>query len=168
MNNLNSLTNGDLVNIWKGLYLLRGLQGFKFNYAIERNRELLKREIKAMDEATKPSEAIQEYTRKRLDLCRENALKDEKGQPLVIDQNFDIDPKKREVFDQAIENLRAEYGDAIKEQDAKDKEFENFLKAPADFDFYFISHDSVPDNIKNEQMEVIFPMLAPEPEGQIH
>lgn len=143
---------------------LKDLKGAKFSYALIKNTELLQKEVKDIAAVITPTEAYQAYDKARVALCESFAKKDEKGN--VIRKNlrengqfdYDIDVND-EAFKAAVENLKEEHKDAIKEQDEKILEYNKFLDEESTVSFHKISISDVPNDISVELMSVIEPFI---------
>ena len=64
----------DMFNQIEGLQVFNLNCGPKFNYAISRNRRTLKKHAKDISETHKKT--LKEFEEKRIEACKENALKD--------------------------------------------------------------------------------------------
>src|SRR4051812_4483300 len=59
---------------------LEKLKGPKFHYALLKNIDILEKELKILQNASKPTEKFMEYEKQRIALCEQFAGKDENGQ----------------------------------------------------------------------------------------
>jgi hypothetical protein len=107
-----SVTKREVLEMWAILERLSDIKGTKdiqFQYGIARNKEKLRPEVKALEEARKPPEGYNKYEEARLVLVREHAkLNPETGEPLVYDEGrrIAIDPAKQKQFDKKVEALQ--------------------------------------------------------------
>lgn len=143
---------------------LKDLKGAKFSYALIKNTEILQKETKDILAIVTPNEAYQAYDKARVTLCESFAKKDDKGN--IIRKNmrengqFDYDIDVNDVaFKMAVEQLKEEHKDAIKEQDEKIAEYNKFLDEESTVSFHKISISDVPNDISVELMSVIEPFI---------
>ena len=118
--------------------------------AVTKNLQKIRCELEALQEAVKPGETFIEFDKKRVDLCREHAEKDDKGNPVIINSEFLI--KDKQTFDTNLENLRNEYYDVCNIREKQIKEYEQLLEESCELSFYKIIKEDLPENITAEQM----------------
>ena len=140
----------DLFLLQSGLADVGKLQGVKFAYAVARNLQIIKREMEALQEAIKPSDDFSDFEKKRLELCRKHADKNEKGDPIIIGSEFSI--QDRQSFDIDLENLRDNHHDVCELRERQVEEYEQLLEETCDLDLHKIAKDNLPENITAEQI----------------
>ena len=137
--------------------------GVKFAYAVAKNLDKIKREIRYLQDASEPTEDYKKYDQERHAICKEYCDKNEKGEPVVIDGNFSFtDEKKKKEFDQKIEELRQEYEITLEERQKQVKEVEKMLseeiKNP--IEFFKITQENLPSNITAEDLFALSFMIS--------
>ncbi len=135
---------------------------FKLAYAIAKNLKKLRGEIENVGKTVAQSPEFKEYEKKRLSLCSEHSLKDVGGNPLIVNRIFQIDPMKKNDFDIRLSELRAQYKDAIRDQDRKIEEFNRHQKDEIEIEFHRVKQEDLPREIKPSHMEVILDFLEEE------
>ena len=146
------------------------LPGAKFTYAVKKNKDMLKIEIKAMEEANEPSKEFKEYTEAQGEINRKFAEKDAKGNPkteqrrigAIKKRTFFIipgidDPNSK--FTKATEKLAHDHKEVIDIQAEKEEEYQEFLKEDTEWKPFMIDLESVPDGIHQEVMDRIHFMI---------
>ena len=151
------MKNSALVSLFQNLSAIKGLHGVKFNYSVAKNVRLLKGIIEDFESAIKTGDSYLEYDRKRIELGKEHANKDEKGEPIVIDGKFDV--KDMSLFEQAYKELEEEYKEAISEHGKKIEELNALLEEESSVELHKISLDDVPSDITTEQLAGIFDII---------
>lgn len=149
-----TITRQELFELWHGLFLLANLKGFKLAYAVARTKAKLKPEIEALDEALKPDNAFQEYEKKRLNLCRKYARKDEFGEPIVQGNQFVFE--NREEFEAQMIPLDDEYVNAIEVRKAQLEDYQKSLREPITVEVHQVSPDDLPQDLTVKEMEVLY------------
>jgi hypothetical protein len=112
-----------ILEMWAVLERLSDIKGTKdiqFQYGIARNKEKLRPEVKALEEARKPPEGYDKYEEARMALVKEHAkLNPETGEPLTYDEGrrIAIDPAKQKMFDKKVEALQksAEHKEVVEQ-----------------------------------------------------
>lgn len=132
----------DIIDLYKAIedILQRSESSYKFNYALIKNKKILK---PLFEEINKE---LIDLDRTRETLCREYCKKDEKGNPIVIKENgksqYDgLQAGQSQEFDKKIEELFA----------LKD----TFISENVDFIPYLISIECVPEKMVGVWQEQI-------------
>jgi hypothetical protein len=137
----------------------KDLKGAKFNYAMVRNKSILKSELALVESAFKASEKYFQYDSKRVDLLKKYAEKDEKGNPVIESNNFKLLPEEEKKFLDELNVVKEEFADALKEREKQSQEFNKLLDEPISFELHMISLDIIPDEVTKEQMEILMPLI---------
>jgi hypothetical protein len=146
------VSRGKLVSLWQILSLVGNTPGsVKFHYSVNKNKKLLEPEVKSLEEAKKPTERFLEWEKKRLEICKELAEKDEAGQPVLVPVNgttvFKFSDENRSLFEQKISAVRDEYEDAIKDFQDKERQFDELLREEVEIELHLIPLSAVPDTL---------------------
>ena len=155
----------DLYALQNGLRSMGHLKGAKFSYGLAKNKKRIDAEIELLEEIRKPSEEMNEYERQRIELCESLCLRNEDGSVnfLVSDENPELKQyqfgDKHSEFDQKFSELKERYRSALETHSDKMKEFVSLLDEPLDIEFYKISLESVPNDIRSEEMTLIEPLI---------
>jgi len=125
----------ETLELFTALNNLGNLNGVRFAYGVSKNLNLLKLEIEAL------SKASASYEADRVALAAKYAKKNPMGEPVMRNNQFDI------------ENLAGFQADLKKLQENKDyKEYQELLNQESDFKPYKIKLDDVPKEINVTQM----------------
>ncbi len=148
-----NMKNRDVLDLHEALTTIEGRRfSVKFGYFVAKNKVVLKNEYSALDEARKASPEFTEFDTKRATLAADNADKDEQGQPKIENNNFII-IEKFEEFKKALDDLKEEYADAIKEQEQKIKDFEVLLEEEVEYKGPKIDLKDIPEQIEPSVLE---------------
>lgn len=148
----------ELFGLLNGLEAVKNLKGVKFAYAVAKNKNLVKREVKLFSESNKPNEKFLEFDKKRVELCQEYCEKNENGEPVIKNNTF-IGLEKNDAFNKVIEELREEYKEAIDEREKQSKEYNKMLDEEIELDFHKVLLENVPSDITGQQLELILPIV---------
>jgi hypothetical protein len=151
------MTKQDIIDLNNGLISVSTLKGVKFSYAVAKNRSLIKDEIDAIEAASKPSEAYEEFTDKRIAICLDMCSRDEKNAPIIINNNYTSDDMEGMIA--KVNKLQEGYVDAIKEREDQLIIVGDLLKEKSNIKLHKVSIDLVPEDITPGEMEAIFLMI---------
>jgi hypothetical protein len=120
----------------------------RFSYAVHLNLENLESEIKAINEAKKPSAKYEEYQQKKTMIGEKYSDKDENGKPILVEsmgnQIYKVEVNKEEATKEIIK-LNEEYSETIKERQKGLKEFQELMEEEVEVDICKISFKYFPD-----------------------
>ena len=167
------MKNKEVLEFAVGLSQLRKeLTGRLFTHAVVLNRDKLEMYVKALEEARKPSEAMQEYLDKFEELKKEFSTKDEDGNPILkerLDQRtglksmfYDIPDNNNPGSQYSIRRteLFEETKEVIEEHNKMITEWVNvLLEEVSEFDPTMISLNDVPDMVNTDEMAGIKYMI---------
>ncbi len=138
---ITKLTREELVKLNNALAAVGNLSGVKFAYAVAKNREELKPEIKSLQAANEPSEAFNILDAARVELAKEYAKKVD-GKPVVEGDSYVMEDQA--LFDKAFDKLKAKHKDAVEAREKQMKDFEELLKEVVEIDLHTISPEYAP------------------------
>jgi hypothetical protein len=133
------MTNGELNYIVFALNspAVSDIKSTKVNYAIEKNKQLLKNEMKVVQALVEKTDGYADYKKAIDDLNIEREKSTDKG-------SFDVEYKKLDIkFKSVVDAINDIYNQ------------EN-----TGFNFFSIKSSDLPDNLSNENMKVIFPFIV--------
>lgn len=148
----------DYYDLRKGILASQHVKGAAFQYAMAKNLKILNEEISSMEESIKPSEEYQKYDKERVELLKEHAQLDEKGNFLLDANNAATfeSVEKAEAYAEKINKIRnkKEYKDIITEHEKKTEDFNKFinqeLKEKDKPNFVYLEKEDLPDEIGGE------------------
>lgn len=158
------MTKGETISLYNNLQKLGNLKGVKFAYARARNISLVKPEIEALEKALEASDEFKKYDEERVELAKEFAKKDEKGNPVKVKN-----AQGQEIFDGlennpewelAFEALKEENKEVLEARDEQVKEQNELLKTASTLQLYKVALSDVPADISGTQMEWISEMVS--------
>ena len=126
------------------------LKGTKFNYAMSKNTRLLKNEVQSIQEAE--DKEFGEFENERIELVKECAKKDEKGNPVIENNQYQIE--NVEDFQTKFEALQEKH-----EYKAKREAFDKFMAEEVEVDLHTILLDNLPEEITKAQSDSIFDLI---------
>lgn len=156
------LTRDELTKIVEVLNSLDGLYSVKMKYAIKKNKDLLKSEVDAVNEALNTnSKRFKEFEEKRMKKVEECVERLENGRFKFLPdgKNVIIRDDKQEYFKNAMLELQKEYKDGLEERDNELKDFNNFINEEVEIEVFKISNDIIPNDISQKAYETLFPLI---------
>jgi hypothetical protein len=147
------MKNNELYQLADGLGKMGDLTGVKFAYAIVKNKRIVEDEIKLLSESLKASDKFTEFDKKRVEIVKEHADKDEKGEAKIEGNQYVVSDTK--AMEAAIDPLKEEYKDTIEAREAQIKEFNEMLEKEINIELYKIKQDDLPKDISVAQLESI-------------
>lgn len=156
------MKNKDLVTLFMGINNVMSLNGVVFGYALNKNLAILKPEIEALQKALAGSKEFEEYNQKRIEIVKKYALKDDKGDFILIGQgnekSYDVGANG-DVVESEVAPLKEEYKDAIAGYQKQIDEYNALLEKEADIKLYKVKMEDVPKEITGKQLEGIFEII---------
>lgn len=152
------MKNKDLFSLYQGLKSVGKLVGVTFGYAVNKNLRTLKTELELLEETLKPSEQFLEFRKKQEEIVKKYAKKDEKGEFVIENFNYDIKGSEEEVAKE-IKPLREEYKEVLEAREAQEKAYTELLEKESDFKPYTVKKEDLPKEITGDQMASIFDII---------
>ncbi len=152
------MKNGQLEGLMRGIDACGDLKGVKFAFGLAKNKKMLVKEFEIFQEAIKPSKEFIEYDQKRVDLCKELADKDEKGNPKMESNNY-IVIKNKEDFEIRSKALTEQNQSAVDDRSKQIKEFNELMNKESDFKPFLIARNDIPDDITSKQLSGIIDLI---------
>lgn len=149
-----NITRQEVLDLYKAFQAVSHLKGVKFAYAVAQNLNILKREVEAISLASHPSNEFLEFDKKRAELAKSHAKKDEKGEPITIMVNganeYDIVDAK--VFEEQYEALKEENKAILDERTKQIEDLDNLLQEKVDVELYELKMSTVPEDVTGEML----------------
>ena len=146
----------DLLLLWNTLNKLKydenQKQYIKFKYMVARNKLKLKPEIEIIQELVKLSPEFTEFNEKRVEICKEFSRKDENGEAILINNNYDIVDRKR--FNETIETLKDKYKTIIQKEEEQSIEIESMLDENIDIEISKVIIEEVPGDLEQGIIDI--------------
>lgn len=152
------MKNKDLFSLYQGLKSVGKLVGVTFGYAVNKNLRTVKNELELLEETLKPSEQFLEFRKKQEEIVKKYAKKDEKGEFVIENFNYDIKGSEEEVAKE-IKPLREEYKEVLEAREAQEKAYNELLEKESDFKPYTVKKEDLPKEITGDQMASIFDII---------
>lgn len=149
---LRPLVNADLTKIKDLLQNLSVVKSFKLAYAASITTKRINQELDLLKELRKENDAFSKFRERVSILQVQYAKKKANGEPIIKAQTFsdgnvvsvyDIDDHN--TFDKCIQELEIEFSKTIKEQEVKNKNYEDSLKELTKVDLYTVDREAVKD-----------------------
>lgn len=157
--NNSGLKKRDLFNLRQSILNLGDLPGKKFSHQINRNLDRVNDEIKEItDLRERNTEKVKIYLELVEALQKENARKDVKGQPKIIKNPngySSLEILSEEKYLEDLAKLKKQYPEESAQVEADEKELEEILDQPAEFEIYAVQYEDIPDSINPAQYKGI-------------
>lgn len=155
------MTNKDAFKLYRFIESgeFNALQGAKFQYALMRNKNILKSELTLVEGTVKLDPKYAEYDGKRLELLKKFA-KQEDGKPVIEDNHYIIDPGRETEFNEAVNAMQEEYKDTLLAREKVLNDYDVLLEQEISFDLHKIKLEDIPENINGVQMEHLMGLVA--------
>ena len=155
------MKNRDLFTLHQGLLSCGDLKGVRFAVAVARNMRRLVGELEDLTKAIQQSPEYQEYDLNRVELCKNYAMKDGDGNPVMRGTEYVISDMSGFEFD--LQPIRETFAVVIAEHDAKVAEYNAHLDDENEtFVPYKISEDVLPKDITPAQLTSIWWIIEDE------
>lgn len=146
-----------------------GLEGFDFLILLNKNKRLFEQEAKDMQDVREANPKFKEYRDKVQELLAKYADRGEDGQPIIEPQqgqpgqgNYRL-TKNRAEFNSVHIEIVKKYQKAIDKQNKLDQDFNAKVEKEMFAQPFFIKENLIPKTIKNEQMNLLFPLIKFKP-----
>lgn len=149
------MNKAEIILLYKSIVTIfnKNLPGAKFAYSIKRNIDLLLPEVEAIDKAKLSSPEYMEYEQKRVDLVKNYAEKDDKGEPIIKDNEF-------QGVDFSNPDFVAKYSELNKEYEKPLKEINDLLNEEVDVQLYKVNIKDVPNELESFDLHKIYSIIA--------
>ena len=154
------MKNKDLIGIHSKLSVIE-TNNSEHKYIIAKNKRLIEQEFKKLQAFLEPYEDFTIYENERITLCKKYTRKDEKGNLIVINNNYVIDKDIKiddKDFDKAIIELKEKHKDALEIKEQQVKEYEKSLENESTLNLHLIKSDTIKD-YTNAQVDLIFELI---------
>lgn len=143
------MKNKDIIQLFNSLASLNVVGG-KFNYGVAKNIAVLRPEVEAIDKAYQMTPEYKVYDDKRMELCAKLADKDEKNQPIIINNVYQITNKSE--FDKEVAELQKEFPKEIEARKVQTTEYLEILEKETPVKLHKIKFEDVPNNLTTPQI----------------
>lgn len=140
--------------------LLHQKTSVMFHYLLLKNKKMLLPEVGAIQGAQQvPPEGHDEFNDKRIKLCKEHCVKNEKGEAVIHEGNYAIAPEQQKEFEDKLGALKEEYKDLINEMDKRQEDFVNLLKEDVEIELVMIPLSVMPKELVGNEVEALFDII---------
>lgn len=151
------------LTLYQKLSYLGDLKGSKFSFTISKNKEVLAPMLKKVQEMAKRPEGFAEYDSKRTEINKKYALKDEKGEFILIEKkgvkNYDIDPSKTEVYEKELSDLKIEYKEVLDTIENQKVLLDEYVNEEVEIKLRALPLSIVPNDITIDQMDILSKLI---------
>jgi hypothetical protein len=130
-----TLTNRDLVNLYKGLEEVKDIKGTRFSILVAKNIKEISESLKELDSLATPSPKFLEVSRQVHKLAEEEK-------------------------EQEIKELEEKHTDLIEERKNQIDAVEARMGEEQKVAVHFIREDQLPDNLNSDQLLPILPLIV--------
>jgi hypothetical protein len=150
-------------DLFKLQYILdkcKDRKGIKFAYMVLKNLKKVEAEIALIRELDKPIEGIQEFENKRVDLVKQFAEKDEKGEYVVVKDkngapNYKVEGEALANYKIEYAKLEEEYKDALQKRIDLEIGIENIVNEEIELNLHKIELEAFPEDLDANELEVL-------------
>lgn len=130
----------------------------KFSYALIKNIKTIELEIQKLNESIIPSDDFLKFEQERIQVCQDHTQKDENGDPIVIDNEFQIE--NQEEFNIALLPIKEKYGRILQLRQNQIDAYNRMLDEKIEMDLILVGVDELPKEMTPNELEDIYPILA--------
>lgn len=129
-----TITNQDLVNLYKGLEEVKSVKGTRFSILVAKNLKEISNQLKELDALATPTQEFIEVSAKVHKLAEEDK-------------------------EDEIKQIEVEYADLIEERKQQIEVVEARMKDEVNIPIEFIREDQLPDDLTSDQILPILPII---------
>lgn len=145
------MLNKQLESLIQGALACQDIKGKKFAYALQKNINYIKREMKRIQDMMIMSDDFQKFDEARVALAIEHAEKDKDGNPVVEGNKYKLVDEKK--FEKAIEKLKKEHLKAVDEYEYKAALVNAELEKECTIKFHKV--EEMPEDVSLRQIQII-------------
>lgn len=143
------MLNRQLPDLLQSCYRCMDVKGEKFAYALLKNKNKIKKKLEEIYSRYQVSEDFKIYDEQRIKLAEKHAKKDDKGEPIVNGEKYDIENK--EEFEKELNELKEKHKDAIEEREKQIEDYEKELDEESDIEIHKIR--KLPEGMSAREIE---------------
>lgn len=147
----------EFVEIYRNLHQLGSLKGVRFSYFVNKNINIMKPEVEALDKALEADEGFNKFETERVELAKKHAKKDKKGKPVIEDNGFVLEDTKE--FDKEFTTLKETHKESYAKREKQIEDYNNMLREEIKFEFHKIKIEDMPEDISTAQMNGIYDLI---------
>jgi len=152
----------DAIDQYNKLKEVKGLSGFKINYAIKKNLALLKPEI---DILTKQETEIEDITKPFKEAVNNEIIKLSGGKTTIVEgkPGYVVPKDKVLAFEKFQLEQRKKHQKSFAKQEVELKKYKKFIEeTESPYTPWLIDIEDVPEDINTEQMDAIYDLIKHE------
>jgi hypothetical protein len=153
------MKNAEVVGRAEVLALLdiAGLSGVRLSYAITHNAKVLAEEAKKIKDALKYPEDFLKMREEYTEIFKEHAKKNSKGELIVEDNKWILDPEKAEKYNEIVKTKLVENKEIVDKAKLVEEEYEMFLNQEAVLptNLVTLKLEALPETITPAQMSAL-------------
>jgi hypothetical protein len=150
------MKNKDLVPFNAALQEVSDIRGKDFAYAVFKNKSIVEKELEIFKQLQRtPHPDFQSYEQERHILCVTHSIKDENGQPKILNNRFEIDPLQQIDFQNEFQDLKEKYNDVIQDMQNAEQEYNDFLEKDSTIELIKVKFEDLPENVNASFLERI-------------
>ena len=127
----------------------------KFKYAVARNKKIIESQVSILRDTLKLSDEYIKLENERLAICNKYCERDESGAPVMSNSSFVMKLETKEQSDKEIGDFLEKNKSIYDSEMTKSQELASILDEDTAVDLYKINIDSVPDAIKQAEMDIL-------------
>ena len=152
-----TLKRSIIMAVWATLDALKDKEiGIRATYAIVKNKKSLVNEVEAIQESSRPPEGFISYERSRLEACNSLCIKDDAGEPILVNSKFQFSPENQVEFNTQLESLQTQYKGDLETTQQLDQQVTALLQEEVEVEIYQIAMSQFKDgDLTVGQLEVL-------------
>lgn len=103
------------------------------------------------------------FEQERIQIVKDFAKKDESGQPIIIDNHFDIPEESTEEIQSKLMELRKKYKDAFEKNRTDVEEYEKYIAEEIEYQETKTAFKNLPENLTSDVFDVLI-KISDDPE----
>ena len=122
----------------------------KFLYGMKKNKDKIQSIVVEFQKSIferKQHEKADEFQNKRVELCKVYSKADDKGEPIIKDNQFQFEQEKYKEFQEKFKELQEEYAEVVEETKKFEEEMAKTLEEELEFDIYKVKVDWLPTGV---------------------
>lgn len=162
---MRKITNREVQQMWRTINAIMPLESSpKFSYTLVVMRKRIVPVIEALAAAQAPPDAYTEYDKKRLELCRERAEKDDKGKPQMAPGEsgaLEYVIQDMEAFNAEVEAMKVSdaHREAVEAYTKQLEDYEKLRDEEADVALMGLRFEDIPEGVTTAHMMGLQPLL---------
>lgn len=151
----------DIQTYLTALDVVSEVKGVKFAFTVLKNKKKINEQIEEDKEIIKEilvaSDDFKEFEAKRIEICENHCVKNDKGVSIINDGKYDLIDD--DIVEKKFNSLKKTYKSTILDRDKQLAELEEIMADEINISFIKLTFDDLPEDLTEKQLESIEFML---------